>query len=129
MSPRAIDTEEISSASVTDPELQRVRKCIAETLTTYRESFQSIARELCVANNIVLRGKRNVLPKALRTRAITIAHQDHARIIRCKQRLRSKLWWPGMDQDSRCRNIHHGQMLSLLPSNQSTKPTPIQSTS
>ena len=39
------------------------------------------------------------LPKALRSQAVKVAYEDHAGVTRCKHRLRSKLWWPGMDKD------------------------------
>ena len=100
MSPRAIDTEEIRSASTGDPELQLVRKCIMDnTLHKLPSAFKGISSEICVTKDIVLRGTRIVLPKALRSRAMKVAHEDHAGVTRCKHRLRSKLWWPGMDRD------------------------------
>ena len=100
MSPRAIDTEEIRSLSASDPELQLVRKCITEnTLYKLPSAFKAISSELCVANDIVLRGTRIALPKALRSQAIKVAHEEHAGVTRCKHRLRSKLWWPGIDKD------------------------------
>ena len=83
MSPRAIDTEEIRSASTSDPELQFVRKCITEnTLYKLPSAFKAISSEVCVANDIVLRGTRIVLPKALRSQAMKVAHDDHAGVTR-----------------------------------------------
>ena len=83
MSPSAIDTEEIRSASTSDPELQLVRKCITEnTLYKLPSAFKAISSEVCVANDIVLRIIRIVLPKALRSQAMKVAHEDHARVTR-----------------------------------------------
>ena len=62
-------------------------------------AFKAISSELCVANDIVLRGTRIVLPKALRSQAMKVAHEDHAGVTRGKYRLRSKLWWSSMDKD------------------------------
>ena len=95
MSPRAIDTEEIRSALTRDPELQLVRKCIMDnTVHKLPSAFKGISSEICVTNDIVLRGTRIVLPKALRSRAMKVSHEDHSGVTRCKHRLRSKLWWP-----------------------------------
>ena len=126
MSPRAIDTEEIRSASTSDPELQLVRKCIMDnTLHKLPSAFKGISSEICVTNDIVLRGTRIVLPKALRSRAMKIAHEDHAGVTRCKHRLRSKLWWPGMDRDieTHVKCCHPCEVTS-----QPSPPTPIHST-
>ena len=93
MSPRAIDTEEIRSASTSDPELHFVRKCFTEnTLYKLPSTFKAISSELCVANDIVLRGTRIALPKTLRSQAIKVAHEEHAGVTRCKHRLRFKLY-------------------------------------
>ena len=84
MSPRAIDTEKIRSASASDPELQFVLKCITEnTLYKLARAFKGISSELCVANDIVLRGTGIVLPKALRSQASKVAHEDYAGVTRC----------------------------------------------
>lgn len=60
--------------------------------------YKQISEELCITDqNILLRGNRIVLPTKLRQKAITLAHEDHAGMTKCKQRIRSKLWWPQMD--------------------------------
>lgn len=61
--------------------------------------FKAIRTELCCAGKLLLRGTRIILPEALRQRAIQLAHEGHMGILKMKQRLRSKLWWPGMDAD------------------------------
>lgn len=97
---KQLSTEEIRTASVNDPELQHIRECITNnTLHTLPNAYKALASELYVANSIVLRGNRIVLLKELRTRAITVAHEDHAEMTRCKHRLRSKLWRPGLGKD------------------------------
>ena len=126
MPPRAIDTEEIRSASASDPELQLVRKRITEnTLYKLPSAFKAISSELCVANDIVLRGTRIALPKALRSQAIKVAHEEHAGVTRCKHRLGSKLWWPGMDKENEThiKSCHPCQVTGS-----SKPPTPIYST-
>ena len=49
-----------------------------------------------------MRGHRIVLPQALRSRAIMLAHASHMGMTRTKQYVRAKLWWPGLDDDIEC---------------------------
>ena len=81
--------------------------------------------ELCVIGKIVLRGTRIVLPRKLRPRAISLAHEGHLRCVGTKQRLRTKVWWPGMDREAErfCRACHGCQITS-----KPDPPEPIKST-
>ena len=42
---------------------------------------------------------RIVIPKQLRCQVLELAHEGHPRIIAMKQRLRTKVWWPGIDKE------------------------------
>lgn len=57
------------------------------------------AKELSTHDGIVLRGHRIVLPKALVKQALRIGHETHQGVVRTKQYLRSKFYWPNMDLD------------------------------
>lgn len=98
MTPCAMETEEIRQASLADQEIKQANHALATNqLHSLPKAFQSISDELSTTNDILLRGNRIVLPKSLQTKAVLLAHEDHAGITRTKQRLRSKLWWPKMD--------------------------------
>ena len=45
------------------------------------------------------RGTRIVVTRLLRDRVVRLAHEGHQGIVKMKHRLRSKVWWPGMDKD------------------------------
>ena len=45
----------------------------------------------------MLRGSRIVIPKALQDRAISIAHEGHQGLVKTKQLLREKIWFPRTD--------------------------------
>lgn len=62
--------------------------------------FRPIEMELCFAENILLRGSRIIIPKNLRDRILQLAHEGHPGINKMKQRLRSKVWWSGMDKET-----------------------------
>ena len=95
------------------------------TLPKLPSVFKGISSELCVTNDIVLRGTRIVLPKALRYRAMKVAHKYHAGVTRCKHRVRCKLWWPGMDKDI---EAHVKCCYPCQVTSQPSQPTPIHST-
>jgi hypothetical protein len=125
--PKAMSVEEIQQESMKDEELTQVRDCI-QSNRSYQlpQSYKFIADELCVNNEgIVLRGSRIVLPVKLRKRAIEIAYEDHAGMTKCKQRIRSKLWWPQMDKhiENHIKHCHACQVTSHPPRPEPMCPT------
>jgi len=48
---------------------------------------------------LLLRGERIVVPRELRERVLNIAHETHQGIVRTKQFIRSRFFWPNMDED------------------------------
>ena len=62
------------------------------------QSLRSVRDELVVySDNVLLRNGCIVLPKALRGHAVKIAHEGHQGISRTKAFLRSKTWFPGLN--------------------------------
>ena len=43
----------------------------------------------------VMKGK-NIIPEALEDEVVKIAHKGHMGIVKCKEFLRSKIWFPKM---------------------------------
>ena len=85
---------------------------------------------MCVNNEgIVLRGNRIVLPTKLQKRAIKKAHEDHAGMTKCKQSIRSKLWWPQMDKhmEAHIQRCHAFQVTSHPPKPEPLCPTKVPS--
>ena len=52
-------------------------------------------------NGLVLRGTKIVMPDKLRTETLKLAHKGHQGIVKTKQALRTKVWWPGIDKDAK----------------------------
>ena len=125
--PRAMQLEEIQKATLEDPELKKVKQCLQNNkLHQLPRSFRLISHELCITDQeILLRGDRIVLPNKLRQQAINLAHEDHAGMVRCKQCLRSKLWWPEMDKqlEEKIRCCHPCQLVGHSPRPEPVKPT------
>ena len=86
----------------------------------------AIVNELCVVGKLILRGTRIVVPTKLRPRMLALAHEGHFGIVNTKQRLRSKVWWPGMEKEAEkhCKSCHGCQLVA-----RADPPEPIRSTS
>ena len=117
-------TREIESAPEEDPELQGVRECLLSRRwhdIEFKE-YLPLRGELCAIGKLVLRGTRIVVPKELRSHVLELAHEGHPGIVAMKQRLRSKVWWPGLDKDAErvCKTCHGCQLVS-----QPLKPEPM----
>ena len=99
--PVALTPNEIEEASYDDEELCLVKNCVRSgnwercTLTSYAH----VKDELCTYGELLLRGTRIVVPRVLRDKVLKLAHEGHQGIVKTKYRLRSKVWWPGMDKD------------------------------
>ena len=100
--PNSISLQEVTIESLRDPILIKLVECIKHDRWTGVEDisrYGKVKSELTSKNGIVLRGHRMVLPQTLRSRAIMLAHASHMGMTRTKQYIRSKLWWPGLDDD------------------------------
>ncbi|KAF0313140.1 uncharacterized protein FJT64_016281 [Amphibalanus amphitrite] len=64
-------------------------------------AVQRVRDELSVHGQLLLRGDRLVVPAALRERVLTNAHAGHQGVVRTKQRLRERFWWPRLDRQVR----------------------------
>lgn len=115
---------EIEHASAEDQELSSVRQCLLNQKwnTMAYKSYIPIRLELRAVGQVVLRGTRIVIPTSLRGKVIEIGHEGHPGIILMKQRLRTKVWWPGMDKDIEryCKSCYGCQMIAQPP-----KPEPM----
>jgi hypothetical protein len=92
--------EEIQRETLADLELQQIKQNLQNNqVHKLPKAYKVITYELCITDHdILLWGDRIVLPNKLRQQAISLAHKDHAGLVRCKQCLRSQLWWPEMDK-------------------------------
>ena len=63
-------------------------------------SYVPIKDELCIYGEILLCGRRIVVPRILRDKVVRLAHKGHQGMVKTKYRLRNKVWLPGMDKDA-----------------------------
>ena len=103
--PDAVTLPMIQAATAQVPVLQKLLQCIKKgyigsdpALKPYRPLFQ----ELSHSNGVILRGDRLVIPDiefmpgagSLRQVIVDLAHEGHQGVVKCKQLLRSRLWFP-----------------------------------
>ena len=125
--PCAMSTQEVEEASGIDEELFAVKECGngKPWAQLAYEKYLPCSSELCSIGQLILRGTRIVIPEKLRPRVLSLAHEGHLGIIGTKKKLRSKVWWPGMEKDAEkhCKTCYGCQLVS-----RSSPPEPIRST-
>ncbi|KMQ92700.1 hypothetical protein RF55_7276 [Lasius niger] len=102
--PVAIPLTDIKKHSEEDEEICKVKEGLftdqwAKTVEIYK-IFES---ELTFHDGILLRCTRIVIPCKLREQVLDSAHEGHPGIAAMKMRLRTKVWWPRMDNEAEKR--------------------------
>ncbi|XP_053374880.1 uncharacterized protein K02A2.6-like [Mercenaria mercenaria] len=129
--PEAVTTREIEKASRYDPEMSSIRDCLMYGLW-YKIPFKEyliVKNELSAIGFLVLRGTRIVVPKELRSKILEAAHSGHPGIVSMKQSLRTRVWWPQIDQDIEkyCKSCHGCQLEGPPAPPEPLKPTELPS--
>ncbi|XP_064082956.1 uncharacterized protein K02A2.6-like [Macrobrachium nipponense] len=96
--PVALTTREIEQESGVDVELSKVRQAVRTGDWNEVPDFKYVKDEICIFGCLLLRGQ-SIIPKSLRRQILDLAHEGHQGIVKCKSRLRQKVWWPGLDKE------------------------------
>ena len=123
---RKLPCYEIEVSSAEDEEVAMLRKCVQPNDWTAAEPvYRAVRNELTVLGRLVLRETRLVIPKKLRKQALELAHEGHQDVVKTKQRLCTKVWWLGIDQQvgKQCKTCHGCQLVG-----KSFPPEPIKRT-
>lgn len=51
---------------------------------------------LSVCRGVLMHGTRLVVPNSLQNRMLSLLHEGHQGIVRCRARARESVWWPGL---------------------------------
>ena len=127
--PKAITYEEVVNKTKSDEELQKVHASIKSNRWDKTDPnilpFYQQRHNLTTSKDIILKQNNLVVPHCLRTQILEIAHEGHQSVVKCKQHLREKVWWPGMDKDTEklISSCHACQITSQPPS-----PPPVKMT-
>ena len=123
--PVALTTREIEQCTGTDTEMRNILKAIKTDDWSGLPEFKSICNDITNIGYLVLRGHKIVVPKPLRTKILELAHEGHQGTVKCKSRLRQKVWWPGIDRDVE-KFVKSCKPCLLMSA--SNKPEPLQPT-
>ena len=103
----AISETEFEEASAVDEQLGVVQEYVKAGWPRRRRDvdqraagFHQIRHELSSHGSLLFRGDRLVVPEELRPRVLSNAHEGHQGVIRTKQRLRERFWWPRLDREA-----------------------------
>lgn len=97
--PIALKIDIIREETQKDLELLKVKEALQNECWDDVElkSYKPFRMEFCIVDGLILRNDRLVIPRALRNQVLDLAHQGHPGIVSMKVRLRSKVWWPSID--------------------------------
>ena len=98
---------ELADATRDDVELQQVILSIHGMNRTCPQPYATFVDELSMVDGVLLKQQRVVIPKAMRPEMLTLIHEGHLGIEKCKRRARVALYWPNLNKDvydivSRC---------------------------
>ena len=98
--PKSVTPEEVRKAKEEDSLLQKVKAAVANGRwdDPQLSNFSPFKEELSAINGLIFQGHRLVIPSKSRKRTIDIAHQSHHGIVKTKQLIREKVWFPGIDK-------------------------------
>ena len=94
------------------------------------KKYHSVAAELSVQNGLLVRGSRLVIPVSMQPEILRRVHEGHQGIVKCRERARQSVWWPGMSKQLQevvlncrtCCQYRTQKAEPLLPSSLPTLP-------
>ena len=98
--PKSMTLQEVKTAMQSDQTLQKVMVAVP-TGKWYDKDIENFAHfrdDLSIHDGLVLRGHRLVVPSSLQHKVVSIAHQSRQGIVKTKQCIREKIWFPGIDK-------------------------------
>lgn len=99
-----ISKADLQAATADDATLQQVIPYIAngwpekKSLPPDLLPYFAVRHELSYVDNLLFRADRLSIPASLCNKLVQLAHESHPGIVRTKQRLRERYWWPGLDK-------------------------------
>ena len=126
--PAAVSIRDIERASADDTELQSVRQFVKTCDAAHLpRPYLPLRYELTTIGQVVLRGTRIVPPASLHSQILQLAHEGHQGIVKTKERLRTKVWWLGIDHSAErlCKACTGCQVVSRPMAPPPVKSTPL----
>ena len=98
--------EQIKKHTQEDPVMADLKRHILQGWPSSREMcsketacFWNIRAELSVADDLILKGSKLVIPQTLRGEILSQIYVGHMGIEKCRRRAREVVYWPGINQE------------------------------
>ena len=98
--------EAIRQATASDPVMLKLKETLRLGWPANRSQIPNNLRpywtfreELSEAQGIILKGEKIVIPSVMRKEMLAKIHTSHLGMVKCKQRAKDILFWPGMARD------------------------------
>ena len=62
------------------------------------QPYYSVSAEISIANGLLLRGSRIIIPASMQLSMLDKVHTGHQGITKCRERARQSIWWPGLSR-------------------------------
>ena len=90
-------------ATAIDPEMKAVKEAVLQGWPKNKSNspvsiraYWACKDEISCVDGLLFKATKLIVPKTLRPRMLDIIHESHQGIVKCKQRARDLLFWPGM---------------------------------
>ena len=97
--------EQIRQAQQKNTECQKLLEAVQtgwpakQTLPASLKLYHSVAGEITVANDLLLRGSRIIIPPQLQKEVLQRIHNGHLGITKCRERAKQSVWWPRISEE------------------------------
>ncbi len=98
--------QEIATATEQDAQMTLLKQVIMQGWPDTRKqcppeiiSFWNYRDELTIADTVILKGQKIVIPTSLRAKMLEILHTGHMGIIKTQKRARDVMFWPNISSD------------------------------
>lgn len=95
--------KEFRKATAEDPEMQRPTEYIMKGWSAEKSSvdkdiqkYWTFKEELSYTSGLVFKAAKLIIPNKMRSEMLDRIHQSHLGMVKCKERARDIIYWPGM---------------------------------
>ena len=89
------------------------------------QQYWDTRHELAFLDGVIYRGMRIIIPPSMRPAMLAVVHGTHLGIVKCKQRAREALYWPGMSAQIEERIVLSAHDYSPAQQKEPLIPSPI----